>query len=259
MNALDSMAFSYRLIFSTGDLAAWLWSLALLLFSWFAIGLYWGFMWNRKWTLINHLHGAVPSALIGLGLLAAVLAWFGADRSVGWIEAQRGSLTQQLASSGTSNREALRSAWDKLQPLGGQENLLPPAEGGNELRLTSDDDARVLATAASEAVRRPLLEQGPFTWGAPCMVRDAATVGSEVVDAVPRPKYPVVVSPSNEWSRAAVTAQVGTALDFAAKALAPQTRSLKTLLVGLIVLLLLFHCFLIPMLALRDIRENPKV
>jgi hypothetical protein len=186
------------------------------------------------------------------------MAWFGADRTTAWIEAERENLARQLAASGTLNREAFRNAWEKLQPLGGQDDLTAPAEGGNELRLRSEEDAKVVAYTAADIVKRPLLIQGPFSFGAPCIVRDPGAVASDVVAAIPAPAYPVKISPNNEWSRAAVTAQVGTALESASKALFIPTQELKFALVWFGALLLFIQIVLIPITAVGDIKENPK-
>lgn len=259
MDPIDTLGFSYRLIFSSFDLAAWVWAVFFLLFAFVVLGLFWGLMWNRKWGFFGHKVSAFLSLCCALALAAVVLAWFGADRTSGWLEVQRELLSRQLANSGTLNRSAFRSAWEKLQPLGGQENLTPPSEGGNELRLNNEKEARILASAAADAVKRQILLEGPFAFGVPCTLRDPTAVAEDVVAAIPAPSYPLPVPPDNAWSKAAITAQVTTALESAAKVLLLPDQKLKTALLCLGALLLLIELVLIPIAATKDIQENPKV
>jgi hypothetical protein len=258
MNIIDAAEFSYRLNFSHFDFAAWIWAIFIFLFSFFALGLFWGLTWNRKWGFFGHFPSAVVSLVFALGLGAVALGWFGARRSSAWIEEQRAVLASQLANSGTLNREALKEAWSKLQPLGGQKDIVPPDEGGNELRLNSEQDAKVLAHCAAAAIKTPLLRVGPFAFGAPCYVRDPAAVAEDVVAAVTPPAYPVIVSPANEWTKAAVTSQVSTAIESANRSLAMPIQSLKTALLWLGMLILFIQVIFIPICALNDIKEHPK-
>lgn len=259
MNFIDAVEFSYRLTFSHFDLAAWVWATFAFLFSFFVLGLFWGLMWNRKWGFFGHAPSAVLSFVFALILGAVALCWFGAHRASAWVEEQRAILASQLANSGTINQEALRNAWAKLQPLGGQKDIVAPDEGGNELRLNSELDAKVLAHCAAAAVKSPLLRSGPFAFGAPCYVRDPAAVAEDVVAAVTAPAYPVIVSPANEWSKAAITSQVTTAIESANRSLSTPLQSLKTALLWLGLVLLCIQVVLVPICALNDIKENPKL
>ena len=258
MNLIDAVEFAYRLTLSHFDLAAWVWVAFVFLFSFFVLGLFWGMMWNRKWGFFGHSPSAVLNFVFELGIGTVTLGWFGAHRASAWIQEQRGILSSQLAKSGTINREALKDAWVKLQPSGGQKDILPPDEGGNELRLNSEQDARVLADCAAASIKTPLLSSGPFAFGAPCYVRDPSAVADDVVAAVTPPAYPVIVSPANEWSKAAITSQVSTAIESANRSLSTPLLSLKTALQWIGGLLLLIQVIFIPICALNDIRENPK-
>lgn len=259
MNIIDAAEFSYRLTFSRFDLAAWVWATFIFVFSFFILGLFWGMMWNRKWGFFGHFPSAVISFVFALMLGGVALGWFGAHRASAWIEEQHAILASQLAGSGKINQDALKEAWGKLQPLGGQKDIVPPDEGGNELRLNGELDAKVLAHCAAAAIKTPLLRAGPFAFGAPCYVRDPAAVAEDVVAAVTPPAYPVIVSPANEWSKAAITSQVSTALESANRSLSTPLQSLKTALLWLGILLLFIQVIFIPISALNDIKENPKL
>lgn len=259
MNIIDAAEFAYRLNFSHFDLAAWVWAIFFFLLSFFVLGLFWGMMWNRKWGFFGHLPSAFMSFLCALVLGIVAFGWFGAHRTSAWIEEQRTVLASQLANSGMINREALKDAWGKLQPLGGQKDIVPPEEGGNELRLNSAQDAKVLAHCAATAIKTPLLRVGPFAFGAPCYVRDPAAVAEDVAAAVTAPAYPVIVSPANEWTKAAVTNQVGTAVESANRSLSTPIQSLKTALLWLGLLVLAIQLVSIPICALNDIKEYPKL
>jgi hypothetical protein len=93
----------------------------------------------------------------------------------------------------------------------------------------------------------------------PVTVRDPAAVAEDVVAAIPAPTYPVPVTPDNAWSKAAITAQVATAMESAARDLALPVQKLKTSLVSLGALIFLIQVVLIPVAATKDIHENPKV
>lgn len=259
MNLIDAFEFSYRLTFSRFDFAAWVWATFFFLLSFFVLGLFWGMMWNRKWGFLGHAPSAVISFVFAGVLFGVALGWFGAHRASAWIEEQRSILTSQLAGSGMVNGKALEDAWGKLQPLGGQKDIVPPDEGGNELRLNSEQDAKILAHSAAAAIKTPLLRAGPFAFGAPCYVRDPSAVAEDVVSAVTPPAYPVIVSPANEWSKAAIASQVTTALESASRSLSAPLQSLKTALLGLGILLLFIQLLFIPICALNDIQENPKL
>lgn len=259
MNFIDAVEFSYRLSFSHFDLAAWAWATSCFLFSFVVLGLFWGMMWNRKWGFFGHAPSAVISFSIALMLTAVALGWFGAHRASDWVEEQRAILASQLANTGTINHEALKDAWAKLQPLGGQKDLVPPDEGGNELRLNSEQEAKVLAHCAASSIKGPLLRAGPFAFGAPCYVRDPASVAEDVVAAVTSPAYPVIVSPANEWTKAAITSQVTTAIESANRSLSTPLQSLKTALLWLGLLLFFIQVIFVPICALYDIKETPTL
>jgi hypothetical protein len=131
-------------------------------------------------------------------------------------------------------------------------------EGGNELRLSRDDDSRLLVEEAASAIRGPLLAKAPFCFGVPCQVRDSDVVADDLLKTISPPAYPVIVSPDNEWSKAAIKDQVRTAFDSASKQIRQPMEDLKTALVALGIVVLLIQLVSIPIAACRDIKENPK-
>lgn len=207
----------------------------------------------------GHIGSTIVSIICSCALAAAVLAWFGSHRALTWIANQREALTRQVANSGTLNRETLRKAWGSLQPLGGQSEILPPTEGGNELRLHNNEEARILAKAAAETVKQPLRMQAPFAFGLPASFTDPDDIAEEVLKNITPPTYPIVVSPDNEWSRAAITAQVSSAIDAATRMLRKPLDDLNVSLVWAMVLAGMIQLGLTALSACRDIKVNPKV
>src|ERR1043165_1682947 len=120
MNVIDTLLFSWRLMFLTFDIAAWLWVLALLFVSFVILGRFWGLAWNRQWSVFGHPAAAIINLLFSGTISLCTLAWFGADRTATWLASQRERLTHDIASSSVYKREVLGTAWNKLQPLGGQ-------------------------------------------------------------------------------------------------------------------------------------------
>ncbi|MEI7775192.1 MAG: hypothetical protein WCK17_10505 [Verrucomicrobiota bacterium] len=258
MNTFDTLEFSYLVIWNDFDLAAWVWAIFSLLFVFVVLGLFWGMMWNRKWGIFGHLASAFLSIFLALVLGSVVLAWFGAARADMWIERQREVISVQLAGSGIINRSAFRLAWESLQPLGGQGNLTPPSEGGNEIRVNNAKEAQILARAAADAVKLPMQMNGPFAFGVRCEFRDPMIVADDVVAAIPSPVYPLLVSPDNVWSKAAIVAQVTFAVESAIKVLSLPLENLKASLVWLGLMVIFIQLVLIPIVATTDIKDNPK-
>ena len=259
MNPLELVGLSYRYELSNFDLASWVWALTAFWspsFSWGSAGVCCGIGagasyaagWGRLFLLF------------GLLVAGAVLARCGADYTLASLRRPTSSrLATVLNGNAQLNREAFRAAWEKLEPRGGQKDLTDPAAGGNEIRLNNVDEAKIVAEAAAQAVKRPLQGQGAFAVGLPVTLRDPAAVAEEVVTAMPAPAYPVLITPNNEWSRAAVGRQVGSAIEFATKVLAPSVAELKSALTTLLWVVAAVQVLLIALLALADIREQPQI
>lgn len=258
MSTPDALAFSLKLIYSNLDFATLGIAIFIFLATIIVLGLFWGKCWNKQWNLLGNLPAGTLSILLASLLVIISLGWLGGHSGSTWLDRQRDLLTRQLSSSGLLNREGFRRAWDILQPLGGQENLTPPGEGGNELRLNSEEDARVLASSSGDSVKGSLLGQGPFLFGAPCFVGDSSIVAEDVVKTVVNPSYPVIVSPENQWSKAAVAYQVGVAFDSASRALRDPLKDLKTKMILAAIVIILLHLAATALFACGDIKAHPK-
>lgn len=238
---------------------AFLLAIILALVSFFIFGFLWGLLWNRKWGVFSHPFAAALNLFFAVVIGALVLAWAGADRSLGWLDTERENASRTFAESGALNREALRDAWEKLSPLGKQTDLASPSEGGNEIRLTSAEDARTLAASAAMLVKRHLVKVNPYDFGVNCFVRDPAAVADDVVAGIDTPTYPIVVRPDNAWTKAAIVSQVGSAFDATQRSVRTATTGLKLGLWLAVGTLLVLQITLTAMLALNDIKEDPYV
>jgi hypothetical protein len=259
MSLTKSLEFSLPLIFSQFDLAGWLWAAVVFLLSFVVIGLFWGMCWNRKWAFFGHSPSLVCSAISALCLAIVILEYRGSIQLAAWIETRQNLVSGELSDSGSINRQIFRSTWDKLYPLGGQSGLTAPLQGGNELRLNGEDDARVLLKEAASAIKQPLLAKAPFSFGVACYVRDPDVVADDIIKTISPPTYPVLVSPDNEWSKAAIEDQVRTAFDSALKQTRQPMEVLKTTLMALGAVVILIQLVWIPIAACRDIKENPTI
>jgi hypothetical protein len=259
MTFWQSLEFSYGLAGRYIDAASVVWALMAFLISFLVFGVFWGMLWNRSWGLFNHLPSAALNLLFALAVAATVIGWRGAHRSMALMDSERATIGHEIAGSGTLNRAVLKDTWDKLYPLGGQHDLAAPQDGGNELRLNSQSDARALAEAAAGAIKQPLVHSDPFRLGAPVHVRDPQLVAQDVLSAVQQPNYPVIVAPDNPWTRAAVVDQVNTAFESAGQSLRKPMSDLKTALAVLIFVLAGLQLVLTPVSAINDIKASPKI
>jgi len=69
----------------------------------------------------------------------------------------------------------------------------------------------------------------------------------------------VIVSPANEWTKAASTLQAGHALDTFTKQVFPAMAELKFAAIILVLVCLGLEFLLVPIAALNDIKVNPRV
>ncbi|MDB6076546.1 MAG: hypothetical protein JWO82_293 [Akkermansiaceae bacterium] len=261
MTFFDSLVFVTKFTLGHFDLVAILIAVAGFLVSFLLIGRYWGSAWNRRWGFSGSGAQPVINLVVALVIALLLLQWKATSLSVIWLGQQRELIKQQITASGENNRQMFRKAWDKLQPLGGQEGLTPPAEGGNELRLNNDTEARMLAMAAAEAASPQLQTKDPFRYGAPLSIRDPASVAAETTSSGESSgaAYPMIVNPSNNWVRNALSAQASYAVDHAIAELKSPLASLENTLISVVVVLLLAQAILVAVRALADIKENPKV
>jgi hypothetical protein len=176
-----------------------------------------------------------------------------------WFQEQRLTLARSIADSSRFRRSVLISTWDQVVSKGGQGGLTPPIEGGDEIRLSSPEDAYALASTAAEETRAALRSKLPFSLGVPISTRNPADIATETVDTVrfDSSRYPTIVASTNEWSSTAATVQANHALDTAYASIKSGTDSLKTASLILLLSSLLIPALAIPMSALADIKINP--
>ncbi len=258
MDTLDTLAFSYRLVFGSFQLSDWVWAAFSFLISFVVVGLFWGVAWNRKWGFSANISFTAVSFLFALAIAATTLGWLGSSRAKTWVGEQRDRLNRQLPSSGTFNREAFRSAWTKLEPLSSQGDRVSPLQGGNSIQVSNENEAKLVAMAAAETSKRFLEREPPFSFGAPCTLRDPAKVAEEAAAAVPSASFPVEITPNNLWAREAIILQVTTAIDSASRALEKPLSELRVALVWIGFLLLVLQVGLVALTAYHDIETHPK-
>lgn len=178
----------------------------------------------------------------------------------GWFEFQRETLGQTISASGTFNRAVFLSTWDQLAQKGGQVDLSSPLDGGNELRLNNPEETKILSITAADETRGKLRTKVPFSIGVPLATKSSDDVALEALDAIqfdPN-RYPVVVSPANEWTKTVVKLQTDHALATAFSSIKPAANDLKHASLVTLICAVLLVALLIPMSALNDIQANPS-
>ena len=259
MNLIDSLDFLTNFTFTWSDQSAWIWALVTALIVFFGLGFFWGRGWNHSWNFPGHIGSAVLSLVFALLAAYGVLNWHAANQVEGWLEVQREMLIRSIGETGTYNRSVLKSAWDKLQPLGGQNNLASPKEGGNELRLNSIEEAILLTETAADEVKATLRSKAPFSWSLGLAWKDPSTIAKETAAALSNAKFPQVVTPSNDWTKSAAAAQTSHTLETLQRQIKQPMIDLKTAAFWLIVVAVVIEGALIANAALNAIKPNPKV
>lgn len=257
---LDLLEFTFRFNWDASHKATWIYAFLTFVIFVALLGWVWGKMWNREWTAGGHVGAIACVALFG-GLAAySVLNLRGIAEMEEWFQQQRLTLARSTADSPTLNRSVLLLTWDKIFSKGGQQDISPPAEGGNEIRLNTPEDAFILASTAAGEARSTLRTKPPFSWGLPLVTKSPEEIATGAVDAVrwDGSRFPTVITPSNEWSRTAVTLQANHALDTAYTLLKPGIKDLKAASFWLLVTSWLISMILIPLKALADIKVNPS-
>lgn len=259
MNYALLIEFLFKFNLSQSDTATWIYVLLTLLAFVFVLGLFWGKLWNKTWSVGGHLGSF--SYVLFFGFLAA-FAVFNLRAISGvesWMEGQRITLARSIADSGTYNRAVHRATWNELYPQGGQADLTPPTQAGNELRLNNPDDAFRLAVNAAIETKTVLRMKAPFVLGAPLVTRPPSEIATEAVDAIGfnPSRFPTIVTASNEWSATAATIQVNQALDSAMSTMKPGMEDLRRACYWLLGAMIVLPLVLIPSNALADIKINP--
>jgi hypothetical protein len=260
MSLLELFEYTLKFNLAAPATATWIWMILIAVFVVFGFGWVWGKMWNREWTFGGHIGSLIIVFLCALGAAYGVFNLQGVSRMDDWFQEQRLTLARSISDSSRFNRSVLLSTWDQIVSKGGQEGLAPPIEGGNEIRLSSPEDAYALATTAAEETRAALRNKLPFSLGIPISTRNPTDIATETVDTVrfDASRYPTVIAATNEWSSTAATLQANHALETAYATLKPGTQSLKTASLILLLSSLLIPALAIPLSALADIKINPK-
>lgn len=259
MSTPDTLSLFWKLALGGGLAAGWISVLGTVVGFVIVLHGVWGRCWNRSWNLFRP-QPLVFSSILGLVAAYGVFTHQAASGFGTWIEAQREGLVTGLTNSRTFHRASFENAWDKLQPQGGQDGLIDPREGGEEIRLRNLSDAAVLTAAAATEARTNLRGKVPFAQGARFSARDPDEIGAEIANTLgEQVSFPITVSLVNEWGKAAAAAQA----QHAANTLNEDMNQVLTeisklgliLAVGLATLMLIF----IPIFAMKDIRIHPRV
>lgn len=255
--------FIFRFTLSAADLATWIYVALVALFLIFVVGLGWGKLWNRQWSLSRHIGNLILVLVFAITAAFAVFNLRGISRVEGWFEEQKSSLAKTISSSAKFNRDVLKATWQELYANGGQDGLAPPDEAGNELRLNSPEEAHALALSAAEETRSALRLRPPFSLGVSLATQSPSEIATETADAIKYDvsSYPTIVTASNEWTTTAATLQTNHALDAAwngINGISTRIGDLKSACFWLLIASFVIPLFTIPFAALSDIKINPK-
>jgi hypothetical protein len=261
MSVLDLTEFVFRFSLESFNLATWIWVGITLISFIFVIGSLWGRAWNNDWSLTRH--GGFLGTLLFFAILAAY-AIFNLQTIAGmedWFSQQRATLPHAVADAGRLRRSVLVETWSRLEPKHGQQDLFPPDQSGDQVRLNTPEDAGVLAGVAAEEARSTLRIKPPFLFGVPLNTKGPNEIATETLDALKldTSSYPRTVSSENEWTATAATLQVNYALDTAQSLLKPKLADLKTACVWLLGLSIVIPFIFGAIRAIEDIKVNPKL
>lgn len=260
MTLFDLFEFVFRFALGASSAATWIWVIVTLIGFIFVIGSLWGKAWNNDWSLTRH------GGFLGIVLFFAILASyavFNIRTTAGmedWFKQQRAMLPQAISNSERLKRSVIVETWARLESKQGQQDLAPPDQSGDQVRLNTSEDAMILATVAAEEARSSLRTKPPFILGVPLDTKSPANTALDTIDALKLApsSFPKTVSSQNEWTATAATIQVNHALDTAHGLLEPKLAELKTvswLLLGLSIgITVVFSAIR----AIEDIRINPK-
>jgi hypothetical protein len=260
MTLFDLFEFVFRFALGASSAATWIWVIITFIVFIFLIGSLWGRAWNKEWSLTGH--GGFLATVLIFATLAAY-AVFNLRTIAGmeeWFKQQRLTLPRSVSESSRLKRSVIVETWSRLEPKQGQQDLTPPDQSGDKVRLSSPEDAVVLATVAAEEARSALRSKPPFTFGAPLDTKSPEDIASETVDALKlNPSaFPKTVSSDNEWTATAATLQANHALDTTTSLLKPKLSDLKTACLWLLSISILIPFVFGALRALEDIKVNPK-
>lgn len=260
MTLFDLFEFVFRFALGASSAATWIWVAITLIVFIFLIGSLWGRAWNKEWSLSRH--GGFFATVLLFAVLSAY-AVFNLRTIAGmdeWFKQQRTTLGNLVSDSSRLKRSVIVETWSRLESKGGQQDLTPPDQSGDQVRLNSPEDAVLLATVAAEEARSSLTTKPPFVFGIPLDTKSPDEVATETVDALKLDptSFPRTVSSDNEWTATAATLQVNHALDTAHALLTPKLSELRTACLWLLGLSVLIPFIFGAIRAIEDIKVNPK-
>ncbi|MDA7538390.1 tetraspanin family protein [Akkermansiaceae bacterium] len=259
MSLFNLLEFTLKFNLASSDVAAWIYVALVLAIFVIGFGVIWGKCWSRGWSLSGHF--GTLTIVVMAGVLAAYSAFNlrGASQMESWFKDQRATLANSVADSSRFKRNVIVSTWDSLASQGGQDGLTPPLEGGDEVRLNSQEDAIVLASAAAEEAKSSLRVKMPFKLGIPVSARDPRDVALEAIESIgfAADRYPAVVASTNEWADTAATLQANYAIDTAYELIGPEIGQLRSISFWLLITSALIALIVVPMSALSSIKINP--
>lgn len=260
MTFLDASEFVFRFSSGAFNAATWIWVVIIFILFLGFFGSLWGKLWNREWSLMRHRGHFLVILALALGAAYSVFNLRSISAMDSWFTQQRTTLPGAVANSGRLKRSIIVETWNRLEPKQGQQELAPPDQSGDQVRLNTPEDAIVLATVAAEEARTALRSRPPFIFGTPLETKSPDTIATETIDAlkVGAGAYPRTVGSENEWTATAATLQVNHALDTARTLLTPKLQELKTASLWLLGLWTLFAIVYGAVRAVEDIKINPK-
>jgi hypothetical protein len=260
MTFFDLFEFVFRFAMGASSMATWIWVAITLIVFIFVIGSLWGRAWNKEWSLTRH--GGFLAMILVFAALAsyAVFNLRTISGMENWFKQQRATLPHAVSDSGRLKLSVIVETWNRLEPKRGQQDLTPPDQSGDQVRLNSLEDAVVLASVAAEEARGSLRTKPPFIFGVLLDTKSPDTIASETIDALKldASAFPRTVSSENEWTATAATLQVNHALDTAENLLKSELADLKTACLWLLGISTLIPFAFGAVWALEDIKVNPK-
>jgi hypothetical protein len=260
MTLLDTSEFVFRFFLGAFNTATLIWVVFILILFLALLGHLWGKLWNHDWSLMRHNGHFLLILGCAVGAAYSVFNLRSISAMENWFDQQRTTLPATVANSGRLKRSVIVETWNRLEPKQGQQDLAPPDQSGDQVRLNTPEDAVVLATVAAEEARNSLRTKPPFAFGTPLDTKSPNDIATETIDALKldASSYPRTVSSENEWTATAATLQINHALDTAQSLLRPKLADLKTSCLWLLGLSTFISVVFGAIRAIEDIKVNPK-
>lgn len=261
MNFSDLLEFVFFFALDVTNVATWIWITVIFIIFITFVGAFWGRAWNKHWTLSRHVGFLVIILVFALFTAYSVFNLRSIARMEAWLQAQQTTLAPSIANSSRFKRAVIVEAYQRLEPNGGQADITPPDQSGDQLRLTNQEDAILLAGVAGEQARSALRLKAPFVYGVPLTTKSPDDIASETIDTlqIAPTSFPRTVSSENEWSATAATLQANYALNQVIAILTPKLKDLRTACWWLLSISIVIPVIFGPIQALKDIKVNPKI